>query len=114
MQTFLIVLYENTMGILFLIYSKIYITNHFLFSSTYRALVASSVAAPHISKIVASLTSALSSLYDPQRVVVAAFFAEVRYICLFWLKLQLVAIISFLLRSENTLSVLMICLNFKY
>ncbi|XP_034336261.2 maestro heat-like repeat-containing protein family member 1 isoform X2 [Magallana gigas] len=41
-----------------------------------RALVASSVAAPHISKIVASLTSALSSLYDPQRVVVAAFFAE--------------------------------------
>lgn len=69
--------------------------------------MASSVAAPHISKIVASLTSALSSLYDPQRVVVAAFFAEVRYFCLFWLKLQLVAIISFLLRSENTF----VCVN---
>ncbi|XP_061166579.1 maestro heat-like repeat-containing protein family member 1 isoform X3 [Saccostrea echinata] len=41
-----------------------------------RALVSSSVAAPHVSQIVASLTSALSSLYDPQRVVVAAFFAE--------------------------------------
>nr|XP_022339324.1 maestro heat-like repeat-containing protein family member 1 isoform X2 [Crassostrea virginica] len=41
-----------------------------------RALVGSTVAAPHVSKIVASVTSALSSLYDPQRVVVAAFFAE--------------------------------------
>ena len=40
------------------------------------------MAAPHVSKIVASVTSALSSLYDPQRVVVAAFFAEVsRMVC---------------------------------
>ncbi|XP_056020899.1 maestro heat-like repeat-containing protein family member 1 isoform X2 [Ostrea edulis] len=41
-----------------------------------RAMVTSSVAGPHMSEIVASLTSALSSLYDLQRVVVAAFFAE--------------------------------------
>lgn len=81
-----------------------YLNTVFVFSCAYRALVASSVAAPHISKIVASLTSALSSLYDPQRVVVAAFFAEVRYFCLYLLSiiLQLVAYYIILWRSENT------------
>jgi hypothetical protein len=43
----------------------------------FRALVDSSVGGPHISKIVTSLTSGLSSLYDPQRITVAAFFSEV-------------------------------------
>ncbi|KAL4234897.1 Mroh1p [Mactra antiquata] len=41
-----------------------------------RALINSSVEGDVVSKIVASLTSVLSSLYDPQRIVVAAFFAE--------------------------------------
>ncbi|XP_046558810.1 LOW QUALITY PROTEIN: maestro heat-like repeat-containing protein family member 1 [Haliotis rubra] len=41
-----------------------------------RVLVASTAEAAYTSKIVANLTSVLSSLFDPQRVVVAAFFAE--------------------------------------
>ena len=43
-----------------------------------RALVSSTVGGEHVSMIVSCLTSVLSSLYDPQRVVVAAFFAQVR------------------------------------
>lgn len=50
--------------------------------SFYRALVNSTVGGEHVSRIVASLTSVLSSLYDPQRIVVAAFFAEVSIIVL--------------------------------
>ena len=45
----------------------------------HRALVNSTVGAQHVSKIVSCLTSSLSSLYDPQRIVVASFFAEVRH-----------------------------------
>ncbi|CAG2232807.1 unnamed protein product [Mytilus edulis] len=41
-----------------------------------RYLVESAVGGPYISKIVTSLASGLSSLYDPQRVTVAAFFSE--------------------------------------
>ncbi|KAK6184716.1 hypothetical protein SNE40_007128 [Patella caerulea] len=41
-----------------------------------RCLVESEEESKHTSKIVASLTSVLQSIYDPQRVVVAAFFAE--------------------------------------
>lgn len=41
-----------------------------------RVLVNSTVGGEHVSRIVACLTSVLSSLYDPQRIVVAAFFAE--------------------------------------
>lgn len=41
-----------------------------------RALVNSTVGAQHVSEIVACLTSVLASLYDPQRIVVASFFAE--------------------------------------
>ena len=47
------------------------------FSSCFRALVNSTIGAQHVSKIVSCLTSTLSSLYDPQRIVVASFFAEV-------------------------------------
>jgi hypothetical protein len=49
----------------------------FILNYYFRALVDSSVGGPHISKIVTSLTSGLSSLYDPQRITVAAFFSEV-------------------------------------
>ncbi|XP_071092263.1 maestro heat-like repeat-containing protein family member 1 [Haliotis cracherodii] len=41
-----------------------------------RILVTSTAECAYTSKIVANLTSVLSSLFDPQRVVVAAFFAE--------------------------------------
>ncbi|XP_052229832.1 maestro heat-like repeat-containing protein family member 1 isoform X3 [Dreissena polymorpha] len=41
-----------------------------------KALVTSTVGGEYVSKIVSSLTSYMSSLYDPQRVVVAAFFAQ--------------------------------------
>ncbi|XP_052059790.1 maestro heat-like repeat-containing protein family member 1 isoform X2 [Mytilus californianus] len=41
-----------------------------------RYLVESAVGGPYISKIVTSIASSLSSLYDPQRVTVAAFFSE--------------------------------------
>ncbi|ESO87809.1 hypothetical protein LOTGIDRAFT_234834 [Lottia gigantea] len=41
-----------------------------------RALISCPEEAKHTAKIVANLTSVLQSIYDPQRVVVAAFFAE--------------------------------------
>ncbi|XP_060593728.1 maestro heat-like repeat-containing protein family member 1 [Ruditapes philippinarum] len=49
---------------------------HEAFNILTKALVNSTVGGEHVSKIVASLTSTLSSLYDPQRIVVASFFAE--------------------------------------
>ena len=81
----------------------------------YRCMVNSTVVETHVSKIVACLTSVLSSPYDTQRIVVAAFFAEVSYVCfcLFLYKNQKICYPDFnmtqLLKYNTVLPLSQIC-----